>query len=194
MQVKTELGRPSTIRTVAPLNLVVDEPARMTHGAKPDDPYSETPIGASDSQDPREGSHAACVGGAAFVGDAGECRRGRHRVRAERSSVHRRQSSCETHGDDGIVPQTRGRSDWKAADEALSMLQCIVREDPREPDYLRSRWSSQLLAVELGNMKWCRGPCGGGETVAGEAAISVSTSASDDIPAPPGKSRAARGG
>ena len=117
-----------------------------------------------------------------------------HRVRAARSSVHRRQSSCETHGDDGIVPQTRRRSDWKTADEALSMLQCIVREDPQELDYLRSRWSSQLLAVELGNMKWCRGPCGGGETVAGEAAISVSTSASDDIPAPPGKSRAARGG
>ena len=88
-----------------------------------------------------------------------------------------------------MVPQTRGRSDWKAADKALSMLQCIVREDLRELCHLRSRWSSQLLAVEVGNRSGVdvHGPCDGVDTVAGEAALSVSTSASDNIPAPLGK-------
>ena len=82
-----------------------------------------------------------------------------------------------------------GRGDWKAADEALSMLQCIVREDLRELCHLRSRWSSQLLAVEVGNRSGVdvHGPCDGVDTVAGEAALSVSTSASDNIPAPLGK-------
>lgn len=72
-----------------------------------------------------------------------------HRVRAARSSVYRWQSLYETYGEDGLRPQARGRSDWKANGEVLSMLETIVREDPRELGYLRSRWSSQLLAREL---------------------------------------------
>ena len=72
-----------------------------------------------------------------------------HRVRAARSSVYRWLSLYETYGEDGLRPQARGRSEWKANDEVLSMLDCIVREDPRELGYLRSRWSSQLLAIEL---------------------------------------------
>ena len=72
-----------------------------------------------------------------------------HRVRAARSSVYRWQSLYETYGEDGIRAQARGRSDWKANEEVLSMLESIVREAPRELGYLRSRWSSQLLAMEL---------------------------------------------
>ena len=72
-----------------------------------------------------------------------------HRVRAARSSVYRWLSLYETDGEDGLRPQARGRSDWKATEELLSMLESIVREDPRELGYLRSRWSSQLLAIEL---------------------------------------------
>ena len=113
-----------------------------------------------------------------------------HRVRAARSSVYRWQSLYETYGEDGIRAQARGRSDWKANEEVLSMLESLVREDPRELGYLRSRWSSQLLAMEL-EQKWCRGSCDDGETVAGEAALSVSTGASDDVPARPEESRAA---
>ena len=33
----------------------------------------------------------------------------------------------------------------------LSVLEAVVRQDPRELGYLRSRWSSQLLAIELAN-------------------------------------------
>ena len=71
------------------------------------------------------------------------------RVRAARSSVYRWQSSFETYGEEGLCPQPRGRSDWKANDEVLSLLETIVGEDPRELGYLRSRWSSELLSLEL---------------------------------------------
>ena len=72
-----------------------------------------------------------------------------YRVRAARSSVYRWQSLYEMYGEDGIRPQARGRSDWKANEEVLSMLESIVREDPRGLGYLRSRWSSQRQAMEL---------------------------------------------
>jgi len=72
-----------------------------------------------------------------------------HRVRAARSSVYRWQSLFETYGEHGLSPQPRGRSDWKANEEVLEMLETIVEQDPRELGYLRSRWSSELLAVEL---------------------------------------------
>ena len=70
-------------------------------------------------------------------------------MRAARSSVYRWQSSFETYGEEGLCPQPRGRSDWKANDEVLSLLETIVGEDPRELGYLRSRWSSELLSLEL---------------------------------------------
>jgi transposase len=72
-----------------------------------------------------------------------------HRVRAARSSVYRWRSLFETYAEQGLCPQPRGRSDWKASDEVLETLETIVEEDPREFGYLRSRWSSELLALEL---------------------------------------------
>ena len=72
-----------------------------------------------------------------------------HRVRAARSSVYRWESSYEEYGEEGIRPQSRGRVDWKASEELLKELETIVGEDPRELGYLRSRWSSELLALEL---------------------------------------------
>ena len=70
-----------------------------------------------------------------------------HRVRAARSSVSRWESSYETYGEEGIRPQSRGRVDWKASEDLLEELETIVGEDPREPGDLRSRWSSELLAL-----------------------------------------------
>ena len=72
-----------------------------------------------------------------------------HRVRAARSSVYRWQSLFETYGEQGLCPQPRGRADWKASEEVLQMLEEMVCENPRELGYLRSRWSSELLAEEL---------------------------------------------
>jgi transposase len=42
-----------------------------------------------------------------------------HRVRAARSSVYRWRSLFETYAEQGLCPQPRGRSDWKASDEVL---------------------------------------------------------------------------
>lgn len=73
------------------------------------------------------------------------------RLRAARSSVHRRRSLYGRYGEDGLRSRARGRRDGKATQEVLSVLEVVVRQDPRELGYLRSRWSSQLLAIELAN-------------------------------------------
>ena len=54
-----------------------------------------------------------------------------HRVRAARSSVYRWLSLYETYGEDGLRPQARGRSDWKATEELLSMHSQSGRADGR---------------------------------------------------------------
>ena len=101
----------------------------------------------------REKDHARCALAVLHLWETqGNVAEVAHRVRAARSSVYRWLSLYEeTYGEDGLRPQARGRSDWKATEELLSMLESIVREDPRELGYLRSRWSSQLLAMELEN-------------------------------------------
>ena len=71
------------------------------------------------------------------------------RVRGARCSVYRWQSSFETYGEDALCARPRGRSDWKANAQVLDVLETLVGENPQELGYLRSRWSSQLLALEL---------------------------------------------
>jgi transposase len=80
---------------------------------------------------------------------AGDVSQAAHRVRAARSSVYRWQSLFESYGEEGLKPQSRGREDWKATHELLGVLEQLVQTDPRELGYLRSRWSSELLAKEL---------------------------------------------
>ena len=53
----------------------------------------------------------------------------------------------EQHKD--CVRSPGGRSDWKANDGVLDMVATIVDENPQELGYLPSRWSSELLALEL---------------------------------------------
>ena len=72
-----------------------------------------------------------------------------HRLCAARSSVYRWRGQFEEFGEQGIAPQARGRTDWKASDALLEELGALVRMSPRELGYLRSRWSSELLVVEL---------------------------------------------
>jgi transposase len=68
---------------------------------------------------------------------------------AARSSVNRWRSLFEEYGEDGLVPQRRGRSDYKATDDVLERLLVLVEETPQSYGYVRSRWSSELLAIEL---------------------------------------------
>ncbi|NIW85856.1 MAG: IS630 family transposase [Gammaproteobacteria bacterium] len=78
-----------------------------------------------------------------------EVREVARRLCAARSSVYRWRAEFEEFGEAGIAPQPRGRMDWKATDELLEHLQELVHTSPQELGYLRSRWSSELLALEL---------------------------------------------
>lgn len=71
------------------------------------------------------------------------------RVCAVRSSIYRWWSLFEEYGEEGIAPQVRGRRESKASDEMFEQLEALLQETPREHGYLRSRWSSELLALEL---------------------------------------------
>ena len=71
------------------------------------------------------------------------------RLCAARSSVQRWRSEFEEFGEAGIEPQPRGRTDWKANDELLLRLEALVRTSPQTYGYLRTRWSSELLSLEL---------------------------------------------
>jgi transposase len=70
-------------------------------------------------------------------------------VCAARSSVQAWRSLYEMYGEDGIVPQRRGRVAWKTCDNALSELKVLLERRPGDYGYLRSRWSSELLALVL---------------------------------------------
>lgn len=68
---------------------------------------------------------------------------------AARSSVQRWRGQYEEFGEAGIAPQPRGRTDWKATEPVLQALEALARTAPADHGYLRSRWSSELLAEEL---------------------------------------------
>ncbi len=55
----------------------------------------------------------------------------------------------EAGGERAVVPKRRGREDWKATAALLQQLAELVHTDPTGLGYLRSRWSSELLALEL---------------------------------------------
>lgn len=71
------------------------------------------------------------------------------RTHAARSAVQKWRGLFEHGGVEGLRPQARGREDWKATAELLQQLERLVCTDPTSLGYLRSRWSSELLALEL---------------------------------------------
>lgn len=71
------------------------------------------------------------------------------RVCAARSSVQRWRERFEDYGVQGLAPARRGRMDYKADDKVLKRLNKLLATTPRQRGYLRSRWSSELLAKEL---------------------------------------------
>ncbi len=52
------------------------------------------------------------------------------------------------------MPRSRGGEDYRATDLILAQLNELVRQDPTDLGYLRSRWSSELLALELSRQGW----------------------------------------
>ena len=49
----------------------------------------------------------------------------------------------------GLEPRNRGREDSKATASVLGQLDALVRTEPTDLGYLRTPWSSELLALEL---------------------------------------------
>ncbi len=70
-------------------------------------------------------------------------------LHASRHSVRLWKVRFEVGGEAGLAPLQRGREEWKASPTVLDKLNSLVRSDPTELGYLRSRWSSELLALEL---------------------------------------------
>ncbi len=68
---------------------------------------------------------------------------------AARSSVQYWRSLYEDYGEQGLVPLRRGRSAWKVSEGVLTALIELLQSTPGDHGYLRSRWSSELLALEL---------------------------------------------
>lgn len=78
------------------------------------------------------------------------------RLCAARSSVQRWRTLFEDYGVQGLAAQRRGRSDYKADDKVLKTLEKLLDMTPKDHGYLRSRWSSELLARVL---EQCTGVC-----------------------------------
>lgn len=72
------------------------------------------------------------------------------RVCAARSTVQRWRGLYLEYGEAGLAPSTRGRERWTVTPAVIERLERLVEESPQDYGYLRSRWSSELLAVELG--------------------------------------------
>jgi transposase len=70
-------------------------------------------------------------------------------LRAARSSAQYWRSLYTDFGEYGLQPLRRGRSAWKASEDVLSALLELLQSTPHERGYLRSRWSSELMALEV---------------------------------------------
>ena len=70
-------------------------------------------------------------------------------VCAARSTVNRWRALFEQFGEEALKPQPRGRTDWKADKMVMETLQTLLETTPDEHGYLRTRWSSELLAKVL---------------------------------------------
>lgn len=71
------------------------------------------------------------------------------RLCAARSSINRWRALFEQYGEEGLSPLQRGRTDYKANPVVMEHLAELVDATPQDYGYLRSRWSSELLAREL---------------------------------------------
>ena len=71
------------------------------------------------------------------------------RLCAVRSTVYRWRGGFECEGERGLESTAPGRAPWTLTPAVAERLGELLRERPRVFGYLRSRWSSQMLAREL---------------------------------------------
>lgn len=70
-------------------------------------------------------------------------------VAAARSTIYRWAGWYRLHGENGLTPSVGGRPQSSVTDEVVNKLVELVEKEPREYGYLRSGWSSELLATEV---------------------------------------------
>lgn len=67
-------------------------------------------------------------------------------VFAARSSVGRWRGLYEEYGEEGLKPAPRGRSAWTVTETLNEAVAQLLEKTPDDYGYLRTRWSSELLA------------------------------------------------
>lgn len=70
-------------------------------------------------------------------------------VCAARSTLQHWRGLYEEFGEAGLEPASRGRSPWTVSEEVMQELSQLLESTPDSYGYLRSNWSSELLALEL---------------------------------------------
>ena len=73
-------------------------------------------------------------------------------VFAARSTVGRWRALFEEYGETGPEPVPRRRSAWTVTEDLGEALSQLLEQTPQDYGYLRSRWSSELLARVLGEV------------------------------------------
>jgi transposase len=68
---------------------------------------------------------------------------------AARSTVYRWVGWYQSAGIDGLLSSPRGRRQWTVTDELVDKLLSLLKDTPQALGYLRSTWSSELMAVAL---------------------------------------------
>lgn len=70
-------------------------------------------------------------------------------ISAARSSVYRWQAAYRETGIKGLRSARRGREIFTCSPEVITLVCRLLKQLPRELGYLRSTWSSELLALEV---------------------------------------------
>lgn len=68
---------------------------------------------------------------------------------AARSTVYRWVGWYQTAGLDGLRASPRGRPQWTVSDELVEKLLSLLKDTPQTLGYLRSTWSSELMAAAM---------------------------------------------
>ena len=68
---------------------------------------------------------------------------------AARSSVYRWSNWFAEYGVDGLLSLPRGRQKTTVSDPVVQLVSGLLKKPPQAFNYLRTRWSSELLAKEV---------------------------------------------
>lgn len=71
-------------------------------------------------------------------------------LNASRKSVRFWRTQFEQFGESGLVPEVRGRRESTVTESLCATLLELVQKPPSDYQFLRSRWSSEMLARQLG--------------------------------------------